>query len=130
MTQINNPVVGFSEENARRLHHRYDDALVISIRIGDYNTHQVLVDSRSSADILYYLAFQQMRINREDLVPTNALLVGFGGTKVYPLSVVTLLVTVGDYPEQITKDITFLVVNCSSAITSSWDDLPSTRGRL
>ena len=56
-----------------------------------------------------------MRIDREQLVPTNAPLVGFGGTKVFPLSAVTLSVTVGNYPQQITKDVTFLVVNCSSA---------------
>ena len=55
-----------------------------------------------------------MRINRERLVPFNALLVGFGKTKVYPLDAVTLPVTVGDYPQQITKDVTFLVVDCSS----------------
>ena len=51
------PILGFSEEDARRLHHPYDDALVISIRIGDYNVHRVLVDNGSSVDILYYPAF-------------------------------------------------------------------------
>ena len=56
-----------------------------------------------------------MKIDREWLVPTNALLVGFEGTKVYPLGAITLPVTVGDYPRQITKDVTFLVVDCSSA---------------
>ena len=52
------PIVGFSEENARRLHHPHDDALVVNIRVGDYNAHRVLVDNGSSADILYYPAFQ------------------------------------------------------------------------
>ena len=85
--------------------------LVVSIRVGDYNTYRVLVDNKSSTDILYYLAFQKMQINRERLVPTNAPLIGFGGTKVYPLGAVTLPVTIGDYPQQITKDVTFLVVD-------------------
>ena len=39
---------------------------------------------------------------------------GFGGTKVFPLGAITLAVTVGDYPQQITKEVTFLVVDCSS----------------
>ncbi|XP_065633437.1 uncharacterized protein LOC136069153 [Quercus suber] len=43
------------------------------------------------------------------------MLVGFGGTRVFPLGSITLLVTVGNHPRQITKDITFLVVDCSSA---------------
>ena len=57
MTQIDNPIIEFSEEDARRLHHLHDDALVISIKIGDYNTHRVLVDNGSFADNLYYLVF-------------------------------------------------------------------------
>ena len=109
------PIIGFSKENARRLHHPHDDALVVSIRIEDYNMHRVLVDNGSSADILYYPTFQQMGIGRERLISTNASLVGFGGTRVLPLGAITLSVVVGDYPQQIAKDVTFLVVDCSSA---------------
>jgi len=39
-----------------------------------------------------------MRIDRDRFIPTNAPLVGFEGTKVYPLGVVTLPMTVSDYP--------------------------------
>ena len=56
-----------------------------------------------------------MRIEKERLVPTNAPLIGFRGTKVYPIGEIILLVTVGDYSQQITKDVTFLVIDCSSA---------------
>ena len=49
------------------------------------------------------------------MIPTNAPLVGFRGIRVFPLGAVTLSVMVGDYPQQITKDVTFLVVDCSSA---------------
>ena len=103
MLWIDNPVIEFSEKDTRPLHHRYNNALVVSILARNYNTHQVLVDNGSSANIFYYPAFQQMMIDRERLVPTNASLVGFGGTRVHPLSAVTLSVTVDDYPQQITK---------------------------
>ena len=93
------PIIGFSEEDAQRLHHPHNDALVVSIRVGDYNMHKVLADNGSSADILYYLAFQQMGIGKERLIPTNAPLVGFGGIRVLPLGAVTLSVVVGDYPQ-------------------------------
>ena len=72
MAQINNPVILFSEVNAQRPHHPYNDELVVNLRVGDYNMHRVLVDNGSSADILYYLAFQQIRIDREQLIPVNA----------------------------------------------------------
>ena len=45
-------------DNLRRLHFPHDDVFVVSIRVGDYNTHRVFVDNGSSVDILYYLAFQ------------------------------------------------------------------------
>ena len=52
------PIIGFSEEDVRCLHHPHDDALVVSVRVGDYNMHWMLVDNDSSADILHYPAFQ------------------------------------------------------------------------
>ena len=128
------PIIRFSEEDARCLHHPHNDALVVSIWIEDYNMHRVLVDNGSSADILYYPAFQQMGIGRERLIPTNAPLVGFRGTRVLPLGAITLSVLVGDYPQQIAKDVTFLVVDCSSTYNAilgqptlnSWKAVTST----
>ena len=76
--------------------------------------HRVLVNNGSSVDILYYPTFQKIGIGRERLIPTNAPLVDFGRTRVLPLGAITLSVVVGDYPQQITKDVTFLVVDCSS----------------
>ena len=58
IAQREGPIIGFSEEDARLLHHPHDDALVVSIRVGDYNIHRVLVDNGSSTDILYYPTFQ------------------------------------------------------------------------
>ena len=92
---------------------RHNDVLVVSIWVGDYNTNWVLMDNGSSVDILYYPAFQQMRIEREQLVLTKTLLVWFRGPRVYPLDAVILPIIVNDYPQQITKDVSFLVVNCS-----------------
>ena len=73
------------------------------------------MDNGSSADILYYLAFQQMGIDGERLILVNTLLVGFGGIRVHPLEAIALSETVGDFPLQITRDVMFLVVDYSSA---------------
>ena len=51
-----------------------------------------------------------------------------------PLGAITLSVVVGDYPQQIAKDVTFLVVDCSSAYNAilkrptlnSWKAVTST----
>ena len=60
------PIIGFPEKDAKRLHHPHDDAMVVSIRIEDYNMQRVLIDNGSSVDILYYSALQQMGISREE----------------------------------------------------------------
>ena len=57
IAQRESPIIGFSEDDARRLYHPHDDALVVSLRVGDYNVHRMLVGNGSSADILYYPAF-------------------------------------------------------------------------
>ena len=74
--------ITFTDEDAERVHHPHDDAIVITLLIADYTTRRVLVDHGSSADILYYLAFQQMRLGRDQLRLVNSPLVGFGGMKV------------------------------------------------
>ena len=53
--------ITFTDEDIERIHHPHDDAIVITLLIADYTTKKVLVDNGSSTDILYYLAFQQMR---------------------------------------------------------------------
>ena len=41
-------------------------------------------------------------------------LVGFGGMKEQPMGTITLPVVVGAYPQQVTRNVNFLVVDCSS----------------
>ena len=69
--------ITFTDEDAERIHHPHDDAIVITLLIADYITRRVLVDNGSSADILYYPAFQQMRLGRDQLRPMNSPLVGW-----------------------------------------------------
>ena len=105
----------FTNENARRLHHPHDNAIVITLVIVNYTTRRVLIDNGSSANILYYPTFQQMRINKELLHPVNVPLIGFGGMKVLLVGIISLPVEVGSYPRQINKKVNFLVVDCLSS---------------
>ena len=89
--------ITFTDEDAERIHRPHDDAIVITLLIADYTTRRVLVDNGSSADILYYPTFQQMRIGRDQLRLVNSPPVGFGGMKVQPVGTISLPVVVGAY---------------------------------
>ena len=103
------------DENAARIHHPHDDAIVITLLIADYTVRRVLVDNGSSADILYYPAFQKINLGRDQLRPMHSPLVGFGGMKVQPVGTISLPVVMGAYPQQVTRNVNFLVVDCSSS---------------
>ena len=61
-------------------------------------------------------------------------MVGFGRMKVQPIGTIILLVVVGAYPQQITKDVNFPVVDYSSSYNAiigrltlnSWKAVTST----
>ena len=95
----------FTNEDARQLHHPHDDVIIITLAIANYTTRRVLIDNESSANILYYPTFQQMRTNKELLRPVNVPLIEFGGMKVLPVGTISLLVVVVFYPWQINKEL-------------------------
>ena len=82
MRTTDEKAITFMDEDVERVHYPHDDAIVITLLIADYTTRRVLVDNGSSADILYYPAFQQIWLGRDQLRPVNTPLVGFGGMKV------------------------------------------------
>ena len=102
--------ITFTEEEARGIHQPPDDTLVISITLANRNVLRVLLDNRSSTDILYAAAFDKMNIEREKLKQIRTSLMGFGGECLIPLGSIDLLVTIGEPPHQATKMIGFLVV--------------------
>jgi hypothetical protein len=107
--------ITFSEEDAREAFYPDDDALVVSLEIAGYSTRRVLIDNGNSTDIIYLPTFQQMKIGKDQLRPIETPLVGFAGSSVYPLGVISLHITAGTYPKQATKKIDFLGVDCPLA---------------
>ncbi|XP_075640399.1 uncharacterized protein LOC142612168 [Castanea sativa] len=107
--------ISFNEEDARRVRQPHNDPLVITLTIEGFNTKRILIDNGSSADIMYLPAFQQLKLDPKRLRPFDSPLVSFSGDKVYPRGIVTLKVTIGTYPQQQTRQLDFLVVDCPSA---------------
>ncbi|RWW73583.1 hypothetical protein BHE74_00018535 [Ensete ventricosum] len=62
----------------------HDDALMVSIRMTNAYVKRVMIDTRSSADILYFDAFQKLGLTDKDLVTLTSTLTGFIGTSSLP----------------------------------------------
>ena len=105
----------FSEEDVRGVKQPHNDPLVIMLTIEGFNTKRILVDNRSSADIIYLPAFQQLKLDPKRLCLFDSPLISFSGDIVYPKGIVTLTVTVGTYPKQLMRQLDFLVVDCPSS---------------
>ena len=88
----------FSEEDVRGVKQPHDNLLVIMLVIESFNTRRILMDNGSSADIIYFFAFQQLKLDPGRLCPFDFPLVSFSGDRVYPKGIVTLTVTVGTHP--------------------------------
>ena len=79
--------------------------------VANNNVHRILVDNRSSVDILYFQAFERMGLKVSDLKPSPNPVYGFTRDSVVPLGVISLLMTLGEYPMQSCVMVDFLVID-------------------
>ncbi|XP_058068509.1 uncharacterized protein LOC131217589 [Magnolia sinica] len=116
--------VTFTEPDAWGIHHPYDDALVVIVTIANRKLFRVLVNTGSSADVLFTQAFNKMSIERSTLRLVRTPLIGFSGGQVLPEGIIQLPLIAGDAPNQATTMVDFLIVNQSS-VCNDIRDRPS-----
>ncbi|GAU44869.1 hypothetical protein TSUD_329260 [Trifolium subterraneum] len=110
------PEISFSPSDGEGVFPHYDGPLVIQVHILNCDVKRVLIDSGSSADIMYWEAFKAMQLAGEQLHPYNGTLVGFEGEQVEVMGHVTLLTTFGEKENAKTIKVRYLVVK--TAFTS------------
>ncbi|GAV56741.1 LOW QUALITY PROTEIN: hypothetical protein CFOL_v3_00283, partial [Cephalotus follicularis] len=106
-------VITFSEVDYEGIRLPHDDPVVVTLLVELFTMKRILIDSDSSADILYKHAFDQLRIPADQLKPVKTPLVGFAGT-IHPLGSINLSMVAGTAPRQTQVEMTFLVVNTPS----------------
>ncbi|GAV77012.1 hypothetical protein CFOL_v3_20484 [Cephalotus follicularis] len=103
--------ISFSEADYEGVRLPHNDPVVVTLMVELFTTKRILIDSGSSADILYKHAFDQLKIPVDQLKPVKTPLVGFAGEMVNPLGSIDLSVVADTAPRQTQVQMTFLVVD-------------------
>ena len=88
-------VMGFSDEDKIGTIQPYDDALVITLRIGGYDVKRVMVDQGSVVEIMYPDLYKELNLRAEDLTPYSSLLMRFEGKIIIPKGQIRLPMQTG-----------------------------------
>jgi hypothetical protein len=56
-------VIGFTDDDYEGVSRPHSDTLVVTLMIANHNVHRILVDNGSSVDILYWSAFEKLRLS-------------------------------------------------------------------
>ena len=88
-------ILSFSEEDKIGTTQSHDDALLITLRIGDYDVKRVMVDGGSAAEVMYLDLYKRLNLKPEDLIPYSFPLMSFDGKLVIPKGMIRLRIQTG-----------------------------------
>ena len=75
---MNSPLVlSFSDANKLGTIQPYDDALVVTLRIGGYDVKRVIIDQDNAAEIMYSDLYKGLGLKLENLTTYSSHLVSF-----------------------------------------------------
>ena len=107
-------VLSFSDADKQGTIQPYDDALVVTLRIGRYDVKRVMVDQGSAAEIMYPDLFKGLGLKPEDLATYSSPLVSFEGKMVVPKGQIRLPMQTGSD----VVEVDFIVVDVFSSYTT------------
>ena len=108
------PILSFSEEDKIGTTQSHDNALLITLRIGDYDLKRVMVDDGSATEIMYPDLYKGLKLKLEDLTPYSSPLMSFDRKLVIPKGMIRLPIQTG--PEIV--EVNFIVVDTYSPYTA------------
>ena len=98
--------ITFHSSEATDLSRLYDDALVLMLNVSNYEV-SILVDNRSSADVLFFSTLRDMELLEFEIEKSKAVLTGFNGESSTAIGKIKLPVFVAGE----NKMTTFLVID-------------------
>lgn len=92
----------------------YDGPVMVLVMITNFEVQKILVNSGNTKDILFYQAFQKMKLPSDRLVLARSLLYKFTEESIMPKGTITLFVLMGTHPRQFIMMVEFLVLKVPS----------------
>ena len=108
------PTLGFSDEDKAGTIQSHDDALVVTLKIGEYDVRWVLVDQGSAVEIMYPDLYRGLNLKFEDLTAYESPLISFEGKTVIPKGQIRLPIQT----DSEIVEVDFIVVDSYSPYTS------------
>ena len=102
------------DKNKARTIQPYDDALVVTLRIGGYDVRRVLVDQGSAVEIMYPDLYKGLNLKFEDLTAYESPLISFEGKIVIPKGQIRLPIQT----DSEIVEVDFIVVDSYSPYTA------------
>ncbi|XP_010258706.1 PREDICTED: uncharacterized protein LOC104598369 [Nelumbo nucifera] len=109
------PSITFTDDNLQGVQTPHDNALVITAEVANFEVRWILVDTGSSADVLFEDAFEKFGMDREWLTPVNTPMMVFSGEPLLPTRRITLPLLIGDGDVTATTVVDFIVIRCHSS---------------
>ena len=104
--------ISFSDVDYEGVQSPHTDALVILARVARWKIKRIMVDTGSSADILFNHYYEKIKHKLEPRLRSyDHDLYGFDGKLVKLRGIIKLFVELGDGENYITRDIEFLMVD-------------------
>ena len=85
----------FTDEDLVGVRTPHHDALIITLKIANYDVDKLLVDQGSSSEVMYLDLFRKLKLSIADLKEATVPLVGFVGKVTIPLGKIVLPVRAG-----------------------------------
>ena len=107
-------VLSFSDVDKQGTIQPYDDALVVTLRIGGYDVKRVMIDQGSAAEIMYPDLYKGLGLKAKNLTTYSSPLVSFESKMVVPKGHIRLPVQAGTDA----VEVDFIVIDAFSPYTA------------
>ncbi|XP_056697534.1 uncharacterized protein [Spinacia oleracea] len=115
------PQCTFTEDDCKGIIYPHDDPMVLALDVANRKIHRILIDGGSSANILFWPAFQELQIEEKHIKPVNFPVIGFTGATVIPEGIVSLPVQIGQGKDIKDVMVDFMIVKVPAAYNAILD---------